>query len=61
MNKNNAQFIRTDFPESAERLRILGFTEITEPNSETFIFINNGKLVFEENIKNCVFTNKLCI
>ena len=61
MNKNNAQFIRTDLPESAERLRALGFTEITEPNSATFIFINNGKLVFEENIKNCVFTNRLCI
>ncbi len=55
-------FIKTSDSETAEHLRKLGYTELTEPHSSTFCFINNGKVIFDKNDKNkCVYTNVLCI
>ena len=53
-------FIKTSDSETAEHLRKLGYTELTEPHSSTFCFINNGKVIFDKNDKNkCVYTNVL--
>lgn len=61
-NKSSMNFIKTSDQETAERLRKLGFTEITEPNSSTFCFINDGKkLTFNAKENGCVYTNVLCL
>lgn len=59
-NKTDMKFLRTDNIEAAERLRLLGFTEITEPNSSTFCFMNNGKkLTFDADELRVVYSNTL--
>lgn len=61
-NKTSMNFIKTSDQETAERLRKLGFTEITEPNSSTFCFINDGKkLTFDAEKYDAVYTNLLCL
>lgn len=60
MNKK-MNFIRTSDFETAEKLRNLGFTELTEPSSSTFCFINDGKIVYDNSDEKCVYTNILCI
>ena len=60
MEKMN--FIRTSDKETAEQLRVLGFTELTEPNSSIFCFLNDGKkLTFDSEKCNFVYTNVLCL
>ena len=60
-NKTNMRFIRTESKEIREKLKVSGFTEITEPNSSTFCFINNGKMTFEVQPKDIIYTNILCL
>lgn len=60
--KPNMKFIKTDNAETAHKLRYEGFTEITEPGSKSFCFINDGKkLTFDTEKENCVYTNILNI
>ena len=59
-NKTDMKFLRTDNVEAADRLRLLGFIEITEPNSSTFCFMNNGKkLTFDTEELRVVYSNTL--
>ena len=65
-NKNKMQFVRTTDPDTAQTLRTLGYTELTEPSSVSYCFINDGKLMFEDgenkDINNkIVYSNVLCI
>ena len=61
-NKSDMKFIKTSDKETADKLRTLGFTEITEPNSSTFCFINDGeKLTFDAENYNAVYSNVLCL
>lgn len=63
-NKNKMQFIRTTDESTAKILRDSGYTELTEQSTKCYCFLNNGKLMFDENeelIKNIHFTNILCI
>ena len=56
------KFIRTNNPETAKKLILLGFTEIKEPGSNSFCFLNNGKkLTFEDTKNDIVYTNMLHI
>jgi len=60
--KIDAKFLRTSNAETADKLRMLGFTELTELNSSTFCFINDGKkLTFDAEKHDCVYTNILCL
>ena len=59
--KHLENFIKTSDAETAQKLRNLGYTELTEPHSSTFCFINNGKVAFDENETHCVYTNILCL
>ena len=59
--KRNMRFIRTDSKEVRDKLVMCGFTEITETNSSTFCFINNGKMTFDINPKDIVYTNMMCL
>ena len=59
--KKDMRFIKTNSPETAKKLRAYGFTEIPEQSSNMFLFINDGKMVFEAELTDCVYTNKLCI
>lgn len=58
---NKMNFIKTSDLDTARRLRDLGFTELTEPSSSTFCFINDGKIVYDDVNDKCVYTNILCI
>lgn len=58
---NKMNFIKTSDLDTAKRLRDLGFTELTEPSSSTFCFINDGKIVYDDVNDKCVYTNILCI
>jgi hypothetical protein len=61
-NKSDMKFIKTSDKETADKLRTLGFTEITEPNSSTFCFINEShRLTFDVEEYNAVYTNILCL
>lgn len=58
------QFVRTTDESTAEILRNSGYTELTEPSSATYCFINDGKMIFEEGKdidSKIVYTNMLCI
>lgn len=59
MDEKKRNFIKTTDPETAQLLRESGFTELTENNTKTFCFINDGKLLFETNKGNCIYTNVL--
>ena len=61
-NKRDMKFIKTSDKETADKLRYLGFTELTEPSSSAFCFINNGnKLTFDVEKYNAMYTNILCL
>ena len=60
--KPEYKFIKTSNKETADKLRSFGFTELTEPSSSTFCFINNGKkLTFDAEQYDCVYSNILCL
>lgn len=63
-NKTKMQFLKTTDSSTAEMLRNSGYTELTEPSTTCYCFLNDGKLTFdgnEEIIKNIHYTNMLCI
>ena len=72
-NKTNKKevkmpFIRTTDAETSKLLRACGYTEITEASSTSYCFLNDGKLMFEEDEekgeeikKNMFYTNIMCI
>lgn len=61
-NKRDMKFIKTSDKETADKLRYLGFTELTEPSSSTYCFINNGsKLTFDVENFGGVYTNIICL
>lgn len=50
--KQKMNFIRTTDVDTAKYLRECGLTEITEPNSSTYCFLNNlDQMTFEEDEK----------
>lgn len=56
------KFIKTTSYEVAEKLRVLGFTELTGVNSSVFCFMNDGKkITFDVDASDYVYTNILCI
>ena len=60
--KTEYKFIKTSDKETADKLRYLGFTEITEPSSSIFCFINDGKkLTFDVEKFEGVYTNIICL
>lgn len=61
--KEKMNFIRTTDESTAEQLRSFGYTELTESSSATYCFINDGKMMFEEDeVKSkIVYSNVLCI
>lgn len=62
MKNKKYNFIRTSDSDTAELLRKEGFTEITEPSSSAYCFINNGKkLTFDAEQNGIVYTNLLCL
>lgn len=54
-------FIKTSDKHTAELLRQNGYTELTEPNSKTFCFINNGHKLMNEQLNCFTYTNVLSI
>ena len=61
-NKRDMKFIKTSDEETARKLRYLGFPELTESNSNTFCFINDGrKLIFDVEKYDAIYTNILCL
>ena len=61
MKQNKLRFIRTTDKETRQKLLDLGYTELPQSSSNVFCFINDGKLVFDDDNKKCVYTNMLCI
>ena len=60
--KPEKKFIRVSDKETRDKLITLGFTEITEPSSSTYCFINNGKkLTFDAEKYDAVYSNILCL
>lgn len=60
--KPEKKFIRVSDKETRDKLITLGFTEITEPSSSTYCFINNGKkLTFDVEKFGGVYTNIMCL
>ena len=59
MEKASMKFIRTDSVETREQLLALGFTEIETQDKNVYTFMNNGKMTFDANTINCVYTNIL--
>ena len=60
--KTEYKFLKTSNKETADKLRSLGFTELTEPSSSTFCFINDGKkLTFDAEKYDAFYTNILCL
>lgn len=61
-NKMDMRFLRTDNVETAHKLRYEGYTELTEPGSKHFCFLNDGKkLNFNAEENGIVYTNLLCL
>ena len=60
--KTEYKFIKTSDAETADKLRTLGFTEITEPSSSIYCFINDGKkLTFDVEKFEGIYTNIICL
>lgn len=60
--KPNMNFIVTTDAETADKLRSLGFTELTQQENGKFCFINDGKkLTFDAEKYSAVYTNVLCL
>ena len=61
-NKTDKKFIKVSDKETRNRLIELGFTEITEPSSSTYCFLNDGKrLTFDVEKFGGVYTNVICL
>lgn len=61
-NKEYMKFLRTDNVETAHKLRYEGYTELTEPGSKYFCFLNDGKkLTFDAEENGIIFSNILCL
>ena len=58
INKTSLRFIKTQSEQSAEKLRKLGYQEITQQDSKYYTFINNGTFVFDDSDK-IFYTNML--
>ena len=52
------KFIVTTFEETAEILKSLGY-QLIQKSGNQWTFLNDGKIVFTENVKDISFTNKL--
>lgn len=53
-------FIRTSDKETAEKLKLAGFTMMKESSTSSYCFLNDGKINFlSEDIKNIVYTDKM--
>lgn len=62
MDKMEYKFLRTDNVETAHKLRYEGYTELTEPGSKSFCFLNDGKkLRFNAEENGIVYSNILCL
>ena len=59
--RKDMKFIKTNSEETARKLRYMGFTELSNPQGDFFIFINNKKMTFDAEANDCVYTNVLCI
>lgn len=60
--KKEYKFIKVANSETRDKLISLGFTEITEPSSSTYCFINDGKkLTFDVENFGGVYTNIICL
>jgi hypothetical protein len=60
--KTEYKFLKTTDSETADKLRTLGFTELTQQDNGVFCFINDGKkLTFDAEKYECVYTNLLCL
>ena len=56
--KTDKKFIITTSKETRDKLLYLGFTEITEPSSSTYCFLNDGKkLTFDVEESGIIFSN----
>ena len=58
MGKKDAKFIVTTFAETAEILKSLGY-QLIQKSGNQWTFLNNGKIVFTENVKDVSYTNIL--
>lgn len=58
MNKTDKKFIVTTFAETAEILKGLGF-QLIQKSGNQWTFLNNGKIVFTDNVKDVSYTNIL--
>ena len=61
---DKAKFIKTSDPLVADQLRKLHFTELTESGTKGYCFINNGLIVFDENLvdtSKIQYTNIMCL
>ena len=57
VNKTNMKFLKTDSLETRAELLALGFTEIETQDVGMYTFLNNGRMTFDTEKKNCVYTN----
>lgn len=56
---SNKRFIIVTSPDVASKLRNLNYTEI--PSSDGgFLFLNDGKQLFDNEANGCVYTNLVC-
>ena len=55
------KFIMTQSSEARLKLLYDGFTELTDPKESTHIFLNNGKMRFDAEQNECVYSNKIFI
>lgn len=58
MNKTDKKFIVTTFAETAEILKGLGF-QLIQKSGNQWTFLNSGKIVFTDNVKDVSYTNIL--
>ena len=60
--KMDMKFIRTDSAETRNKLLYEGYTEITEPGSKHYCFLNDGKkLKFDAEENGIIYTNIICL
>lgn len=54
------KFIMTNKPETRDLLKKMGFHEVSG-DGKTWFFLNNGKLLFANEVKDIYFTDKMYI
>lgn len=59
--RNDMKFVMTQSSETRLKLLYEGFTELTDPEDATHIFLNNGRMMFDAEKNGCVYSNKLFI